>query len=57
MEKDKTYKIIIEGDTQTLTFTATNAVIKDGFITFTDKEGETFSYNSSRVIYYKEVIN
>jgi|LSQX01.1.fsa_nt_gb hypothetical protein len=55
MEKGKCYKIIIEGDKGTLTFTGVILSMDANFVTFKDREGEILSYNISRVIYVKEV--
>ena len=57
MEKDKKYKIIIEGDQRTLTFTGKIIDVDENFVTFIDMRGETLSYNLKRIIYFKEVVD
>jgi hypothetical protein len=50
-----TYIIRIEVDGRTFTYTG-KIVSDDGmFITFTDKYGQTFSYNKSKIISFEEV--
>ena len=50
-----TYIIRIEVDNRLFTYTGKIISDEDGFITFQDKYGKTFSYNKKNIISFEEV--
>ena len=50
-----TYKIVVYVDGRILTYTGIINEIDEMFISFTDKYGQKFSYNKSKIISFEEV--
>lgn len=55
MEINKFYKLRVVAGTQILHFTAKILFIKDGFISFKDRNGEIFNYNLNAILDFSEV--
>ncbi len=49
------YKIVIDINGKILTFSCKIISNEDGFITFIDKFGKTYSYNLNNIISYEEI--
>ena len=56
MKLNTTYKIVIQVDGRTLTYTGKIISEDDIFLTFVDRFGKTLSYNKSTIISAEELI-
>jgi hypothetical protein len=56
MKLNCSYKIVIQIDGRTLTYTGKIIQEDDIFVTFIDRYGKTLSYNKSKIISMEEII-
>lgn len=55
LEVGHSYKLVIEINSNILTYTCTIIDIDDIFVSFLDKFGKEYSYNKKLIISYEEV--
>jgi archaellum biogenesis protein FlaJ (TadC family) len=55
MKLNSSYKIVIEIDGRTLTYTGKVIQEDDMFLTFIDKFGKTYSYNKNKIVSAEEL--